>query len=151
MTQVSDLLLRSDPGCLNLGLLVLRVSLGICFFIHGLGKLGIVGPGGPGALQGFEGWLRSLGLPMPRLQARMAMLTEIVGGILITVGLLTRPAAVALAATMVVAAFVGHRGGGYLITNTPPGNEYALNMGILMIVLTLMGPGTYSLDSVWFG
>jgi len=49
-----------------------------------------------------------------------------------------------------VAAFLGHKGAGYLITNNPPGNEYALNLGLVMIVLILLGPGHYSLDSLTF-
>jgi uncharacterized membrane protein YphA (DoxX/SURF4 family) len=37
-----------------------------------------------------------------------------------------------------------------LITNNPPGNEYALNLAILMLVLILLGPGHYSLDAALF-
>jgi putative oxidoreductase len=52
--------------------------------------------------------------------------------------------------TMLVAVIIGHKGGGYLITNNPPGNEYALNLAILMLVLILLGPGHYSLDAALF-
>ena len=51
---------------------------------------------------------------------------------------------------MAVAAGIGHKGGGYLITNNPPGNEYALNLAFLMLVLILIGPGGYSLDHLLF-
>ena len=115
--------------------------------IHGLGKLGVVGPG---SMAGFTSWLQALGFPLPALQARAAMLTELVGGALLVLGLGTRVAAFFLCGTMLVAAFSGHKGGGYLITNNPPGNEYALNLGILMIVLILFGPGQYSLDFLLF-
>ena len=128
-------------------LLIFRVTLGICFIVHGLGKLGIVGPGN---MSGFTGWLKSLGLPAPALQARMAMLSELIGGALIACGLLTRLAAFFCMAAMIVAASIGHKGGGYLITNNPPGNEYALNLAILMVVLILCGPGVYSLDALLF-
>ena len=128
-------------------LLIFRVTLGICFIVHGLGKLGIVGPGN---MSGFTGWLKSLGLPAPALQARMAMLSELIGGALIACGLLTRVAAFFCMAAMIVAASIGHKGGGYLITNNPPGNEYALNLAILMVVLILCGPGVYSLDALLF-
>jgi putative oxidoreductase len=76
------------------------------------------------------------------------MLSEVIGGALIVVGLLTRPAAAILCITMLVAAFLGHKGAGYLITNNPPGNEYAFNLAILMTVLLLLGPGTYSIDQL---
>lgn len=51
---------------------------------------------------------------------------------------------------MLVAAAVGHKGGGYLITNNPPGNEYAINLAMLMVVLMLLGPGYFSLDFHFF-
>jgi putative oxidoreductase len=51
---------------------------------------------------------------------------------------------------MIVASAVGHKGGGYLITNNPPGNEYSLNLAALMVVFILLGPGAYSLDAFLF-
>ena len=143
----TDYLTATTPFLLDLALLILRVALGVCFVIHGLGKLGIVGPGN---MSGFTGWLQSLGLPFPALQARVAMLSELIGGALITVGLGTRVAAIFCLIAMIVAATIGHKGGGYLITNNPPGNEYALNLAILMVVLILIGPGSYSLDHLLF-
>ena len=143
----ADLLTATTPFLIDIGLLLLRVAIGICFIIHGLGKLGLVGPGN---MAGFAGWLGSLGLPFPALQARAAMATELAGGTLITLGLGTRIAALFCLITMLVAAAIGHKGGGYLITNNPPGNEYALNLAVIMIFLILVGPGSYSLDQLLF-
>ncbi len=139
--------LSPQPFLFDWALLILRIFLGVCFIIHGLGKLGLVGPGN---MAGFSSWLKSLGFPLPELQARAAMLTEIAGGTLIACGLGTRFAALFCFITMIVAATLGHKGAGYLITNNPPGNEYALNLAMLMIVLVLLGPGHFSLDAVLF-
>lgn len=136
-------LILTQPLYSDLALLIARLFIGTCFIVHGLGKLGLVGPGN---MQGFVGWLKSLGLPMPELQARMAMAAELVGGTLIALGLVTRAGFALCGFTMLVAALIGHRGGGYLITNTPPGNEYALNLAVVCIVMGLLGPGAYSLD-----
>lgn len=145
---LSDWLLGTDPSWQNAGLLILRAFIGVCFVIHALGKLGLVGPGN---MQGFEGWLKSLGVPAPALQARLAMLSELIGGTLIALGLFTRVGCLLCFATMLVATFIGHRGGGYLITNNPPGNEYTVNLAAICAALFAFGPGAYSLDAFLFG
>ncbi len=142
-----EIFLSSTPFLFSLALLIFRLAFGICFIVHGMGKLGLVGPGN---MAGFTSWLKALGFPLPAWQARVAMLTELGGGALIALGLGTRVAAFFCLVAMLVAAFTGHKGGGYLITNNPPGNEYALNLAILMLVLILLGPGGYSLDAMIF-
>ncbi|MBU6375157.1 MAG: DoxX family protein [Bdellovibrionales bacterium] len=133
-----------------MAILLLRLFIGPCLIVHGLGKLGVVGPGGPQAMQGFVNWLQSLGVPFASVQARVAMLTELIGGLLLVLGLCYRPAALICMVTLVVAAVIGHKGGGYLITNQPPGNEYALNLAVILLVMALLGPGAYSLDARFF-
>lgn len=144
---MKDLLLFRPDYAVDFVLLFFRVTLGLCFMVHGLGKLGLVGSGN---MQGFVGWLKSLNVPFPEVQARMAMITELAGGLLLCLGLMTRLSCLGLAFTMAIAAFVGHRGAGYLITNNPPGKEYALNLGLLMVGLFITGPGAYSLDHLLF-
>jgi len=131
----------------NLALLVGRLAIGICFVVHALGKLGLVGGGN---MQGFAEWLESLGVPHPQLQARLAMLSELLGGSALAAGLLTRPACLLLIFTMSVAALKGHRGAGYLITNDPPGAEYTINLAAICFLILLLGPGAISLDAVLF-
>jgi putative oxidoreductase len=131
----------------DLAILIGRLFIGVCFVIHGLGKLGLVGTG---TMQGFVQWLESLGVPMAPVQARMAMLSEITGGTLLALGLFMRPACLLLIFTMIVAGRLGHRGAGYLITNDPPGAEYTINLAAICFVFLLLGPGVYSLDALIF-
>jgi putative oxidoreductase len=127
----------------DLALLVGLVFIGVCFVIHALGKLGVVGTG---TMQGFVEWLESLEVPLAPIQARLAMLSELLGGALLTLGLLMRPACLLLIFTMLMAGRLGHRGAGYLITNDPPGAEYTINLAAICFVLLLLGPGAFSLD-----
>lgn len=53
----------------------------------------------------FVSVVASLGFPFPGFFAVLAALAEFVGGLLLAVGLFTRPAAAAIAATMAIAAF----------------------------------------------
>jgi putative oxidoreductase len=137
-----------QPWHWNLAIGIGRVAIGVCFVIHGLGKLGIVGTGN---MAGFVEYLRSLGVPMPHVQARMAMLSELCGGSLLALGLLTRPACLLLIVTMIVAGRLGHKGAGYLITNNPPGAEYTINLAVICGLFLLTGPGMVSLDYLLFG
>lgn len=140
-------LVSTTPQLVNSAILLLRVFIGVCFVIHGLGKLGLVGTG---TMAGFVSWLKSLNIPFPEVQARAAMVAEILGGALMTFGFFHRFGCVLVFATMVVAALIGHKKSGYLITNNPPGNEYTINLAVIAVALFLMGPGQYSLDFYFF-
>lgn len=141
-----NFLTDTQPYFFDLALLVGRVFIGVSFVVHALGKIGVVGPGN---MQMFVGWLESLNVPKPQLQARVAMLTELICGILLALGFFTRPACVLLMIVMITACLIGHKGGGYLITNNPPGLEYALNLAVILFVFFLLGPGVYSIDFIF--
>jgi putative oxidoreductase len=147
MDSVGALLVDTSSGLMDLALLIGRLFIGLCFVTHGLGKLGLVGTG---SLPGFVQYLESLGVPFAPVQARMAMLSETVGGGLLALGLLTRPACLLLVFTMLVAGRLGHKDAGYLITNDPPGAEYTINLAVICLVFALLGPGSFSLDSWLF-
>ncbi|MCH7866147.1 MAG: DoxX family protein [Myxococcales bacterium] len=145
--DLASLLTQTSPEITDLAILIMRVFIGSCFVVHGLGKLGVVGTGN---MEGFVEWLESLNVPMAPVQARMAMLSEIIGGTAIALGVMTRPACILLIGTMMVAARLGHKGCGYLITNEPPGAEYVVNLAAICLVIVLLGPGAYSLDHMLF-
>jgi putative oxidoreductase len=145
--ELAALLTGSTPALGSLALLVGRVFIGVCFIIHALGKLGLVGSGN---MSGFVAWLEDLGVPYAPIQARVAMLSELVGGTLLLLGMFARPACVLLIATMTVATRIGHRDAGYLITNDPPGGEYTINLAVVCGMFLLFGPGVVSLDYLLF-
>ena len=113
--------------------------------VRGARRLGFLKTN-PAGVKGFATWLATLGLPYPLLNAWAATLTEFLGGMCFILGLGTRVVALALTINMAVAATKGHKGGGYLILNDPPGAEYAINLTIIYGMFVLIGPGALSLD-----
>lgn len=122
----------------DLGLLLLRVFAGLAMaFAHGLGKL----PPSPGFVRTVGG----LGFPAPELFAWGAGVAEFAGGLLLAIGLLTRPASLAIAFTMAVAAFGRHADDPFA------GKEKALLFLFVAVMYLLTGPGRFSVDALLGG
>ncbi len=83
----------------------------------------------------------------PKLQARLASVTELGSGIALVLGLATPLAAAALMALMVVAIVVAHRHNGYFIFRPGQGWEYCAAIFAAAAVIALLGPGKWSIDS----
>jgi putative oxidoreductase len=122
----------------DLGLLVVRLGFGLGFFwFHGLPKLqrgpeGWIGTGGAVGHFGIDFGHQFWGLA--------AALAESVGGILLALGLLYRPAAASLLTVMIVATTT------HIVTGQgSPG--HSLKNAFLFAGLLLVGPGRYSLDA----
>ncbi|WP_193330937.1 DoxX family protein [Pseudoalteromonas ulvae] len=122
----------------------LRLVAGIIFSAHGAQKL-FAWSGGYG-LDGTGQWMESIGLAPGFLMALLAGSAEFFGGILLLLGLLTRPAALALAGTMVVAILTAHIGNGLFMSNN--GYEFGLALLAMSVALVIQGGGRFSLDSV---
>jgi putative oxidoreductase len=128
---------------MNLGLLIVRLVVGLTFSAHGLQKL--VGAfGGPG-LKGFAGYLEQLGLRPGSVHARLVAMTETFGGLLIALGLVTTPAAAALIGVMTAAVAMVHLRNGFFAANK--GYEFNLALAASLFALAGVGAGAWSLDS----
>ncbi|CAN5540510.1 MAG: DoxX family protein [Actinomycetota bacterium] len=128
---------------IDLALLILRVVIGAIFIAHGAQKL-FGSFGGPG-LEGTTGFFGQLGIKPAGAMALAAGLAEFVGGILLAAGFLTPIAALALIATMAVAAVKVHLGNGFFATEG--GYEYNLALSVVALTFILAGAGAYSLDA----
>ncbi len=132
-------LLTSAPGY---DALALRLVAGAIFIGHGAQKL--FGWFGGGGLEGTGQWMGSIGLEPGYLMALLAGGAEFFGGALLVLGLLTRPAALACAFTMVVAIVVVHLDDGFFMKNG--GYEFGLALLAMSVALVIRGGGSCSLD-----
>ncbi len=124
----------------DLGLLLIRLILGFTMAYHGWGKIS-----SEAGVSGFATGLGNMGFPLPTLNAWAATLAELVGGILVATGTFFRPAALSVAITMFVAAFVVHAENGFSMANN--GLEYPLNLGLVALGLALIGSGKLALKT----
>lgn len=135
--KMKKLLIKSTPEdnfYSEIGHTVLRVFAGLTMaFGHGLGKIP--------PHEGFVAAVGKLGFPLPSLFAWSAGLAEFLGGILIAIGLVTRPASFMLFITMMVAAFGQHAADPFAK------KEMALLYGAISFYFMLRGSGKLSIDN----
>jgi putative oxidoreductase len=128
---------------MELGLLVLRIVVGLLFMGHGAQKLfGLFGGHGLAGTAGF--FEQGLGLRPGKVHATGAGAAEFFGGLLLALGLLTPLAAAALIATMTVAIITVHWSKG--VWSTEGGYEYNAVLMAVAFAVTAAGPGKWSLD-----
>ncbi|MGX6446867.1 DoxX family protein [Patulibacter sp. S7RM1-6] len=142
MSPIKQLLFprSTTDGSADVGLLVLRLALGAVFVAHGAQKLfGAWGGGGiAGTGQAFEGVGLSPGEPL----AALAGGGELIGGVLLALGLLTRVGALSVGASMAVAIVAMHLPGPFL-----DGYEFPLALLAAAVAMLLVGPGRLSVDA----
>ncbi|MEE2762705.1 MAG: DoxX family protein [Pseudomonadota bacterium] len=139
--QALQTLLQSNAG---IAALILRVPLGVILAAHGAQKL--FGWFGGYGLEGTGQWMASIGLEPGYLMALLAGSAEFFGGLALVLGLLTRPAALVSALTMLVAMFAVHVGNGLFMANN--GYEFALSLLAASVALTVQGGGRLALDNL---
>ncbi|WMB74343.1 DoxX family protein [Shewanella oncorhynchi] len=125
--------------------LALRIPIGIILIAHGSQKL--FGWFGGYGLEGTGQWMASIGLTPGYLMALMAGSSEFFGGLFLLLGLLTRPTALVLSFTMVVAIFSAHIGNGLFLANN--GYEFGLALLAATVSLTVSGAGKFAVDNLF--
>ena len=126
---------RPRPGSAtaDLGLAIFRVVAGLSLaLLHGLGK---VPPS-----EGLVGMVGGMGLPAPGIMAWLAAFAEFGGGILLAVGLLTRPISLLLVGHFAIVIMLAHAG-------DPIGDrELPILFLATALLYLLAGPGRFSVD-----
>jgi putative oxidoreductase len=123
------------PPKINFALLILRVAIGIFMLTHGYGKLL--------KLFGDEPitFADPIGLGVTT-SLFLAVFAEVLCSIFLIMGLFTRPAAIPLIITMLVAAFIVHADDEFR------GKEMALLYFLVYTVIAITGAGKYSIDNL---
>ena len=129
---------------MDIGLLVLRIVLGLVMAAHGTQKL--FGWFGGHGIAGTGGFLESLGFRPGRIFAGAAALSEAGGGVLIASGLLGPVGPALMLSVMIVAAISVHWANGMFATSN--GIELPLLYGTGAVALALAAAGAYSLDAL---
>jgi putative oxidoreductase len=120
----------------DLAYLVVRVSVGLLLLPHGWAKIN-TGPAG------IMAYMSRLGLEPSALFTSVAFFNEIIGAILIALGLFTRPAAALLVIQFIVLTVLVHIPRGYMVAG---GVEFPLLWLLMLIAVLLRGGGPWSLD-----
>ncbi|CAA6804981.1 MAG: Probable integral membrane protein NMA0226 [uncultured Sulfurovum sp.] len=100
-------------------------------------------------IDGIATWFGSLGIPFPTLNAYMVATTELLGVLLLTLGLFTRLISIPLMVTMVVAIATVHFAHGFSAGDN--GFEIPLYYLLFLFMFTAHGAGKFSLDHLMFG
>jgi putative oxidoreductase len=128
----------------DVGLLILRLVLGLTLAAHGLNKFF-----GGGRIPGTAGWFESIGMKPGKFHATLAATTETAAGLGLAAGLLTPIPAAGFVSLMIVAAWTVHRSNGFFIVKE--GWEYNLVLALSAVAVATLGAGKLSLDHLIFG
>ncbi|TPW26585.1 DoxX family protein [Pararhizobium mangrovi] len=123
----------------NAILLLGRILLAVLFIPAGFSKLVAVS----GVTQYFAG----LGIPAPALTIWLVIALELLGGLAVLLGVLTRPAAFALAVFSAAAGYLGHYGHGdtaQLVQMNQQAFMKDLAIAGGFLVLGVFGPGRFA-------
>lgn len=123
---------QEEKNYSDLGLLLLRIGVGVIFIVAGWGKIT--------GIEGVQGFFGNIGIPLAGLMAWVVAIVELVGGIMVLLGAYARIPYLLLAIVMVVALFTTKLGGEF--------SAARLDLMLLLasLALFLIGSGKYSVD-----
>jgi len=136
-------LLQKDQA-ISLTSLLIRLTIGLAFFLHGAQKV-FGWFGGPG-LEKWSEYLASQNYSKP--VAYLAAYVEMIAGILLIAGVFTKLSAGSMLIFMLFAVWIAHFEKGYF--SQKGGYEYQLLLIVSCLVLIILGGGDYSLDKYIF-
>ncbi len=129
---------RNDTTSTAYGALLLRVSLGVMIIAHSLVLKWMTF-----TLAGTAQYFESIGLPGPL--AYVTFFAELIGGILLILGVQSRWVALGLLPILAGATWV-HLGNGWVFSAPGGGWEYPLYLIVLSVAQALLGDGAYALS-----
>lgn len=125
----------------ELGLVILRIVVGIIFVAHGIPKL-------TGGIEATADMFGSLSIPAPVIAAWLIALLESLGGLMLIVGFFVTPVALLLSIHMLVGIILVHAPNGfYVIGSGQGGVEFSLLLIASLLALVLCGPGLAAIDN----
>ncbi len=128
---------QSNQQTRDLAALGLRLSLGSILLAHGLMKILVFG------VAGTVGFFGSLGLPA--IAAHLTIFGEVVGGLALLLGVLTRLAAV-LSLPILLGSVWAHAGNGWVFSNAGGGWEFPLLLVVIAGLVAMQGAGSFALE-----
>ena len=127
----------------NIGLLLLRIVLGLTFMAHGSQKL--FGWFGGGGWAGTQKMIAKMGIRPIGFWTLISSVSEFGGGLLLFLGLLSPLGSLGIIAAMLTAILKVHLRAGFW--NSKGGYEFPLMNAAAALALGLTGPGLFSLDA----
>jgi putative oxidoreductase len=124
--------------------LLLRLTIGLCFFLHGAQK--VFGWFGGSGLEKWSEYLATKNFPKP--VAYLSAFVEMIAGILLITGTLTKASALAMIIFMAFAVWIAHFDKGYF--SQKGGYEYQLLLIVACVCTMILGGGEYSIDKYIF-
>lgn len=132
-------LLKPAPDKVDLAMTIIRVVVGLAFFLHGWQKVFSIG------FTGVGGFFGSLGIPAAGFFAIVVSLLELLGGLALILGVATRIVGLLLAINMLVALLLVHLSNGFFVSDG--GIELVLILGVAALAFALTGASSMSVDA----